>query len=312
MEKISQTTSHVLMVRPANFSYNEETGEDNAFSTKKTELSNADVRKLAQIEFDNAVDEIRSKGINVIVYDDSESPIKPDAIFPNNWLSMHTDGTIITYPMYAENRRIERREDVIDKLAEEFKVGKRYSFEQYEDQNLFLESTGSMVLDHENRIAYACLSERTDIEILEKFCVLRGYQKMAFHAHDEDGLPVYHTNVMMCVGEDFSVICSEVIRDEEERERVKNSLKSTGKTLIEISERQMNAFAGNMLQLHNEDGKNILFMSEQAFRSLSDMQIQKIKAKTEIATVGIDVIEKFGGGSIRCMLAEIFLPRKEN
>lgn len=310
MARHPQTTSQVLMVRPANFQYNEETGGDNMFQTSKTDLSGDDIRKIAQIEFDNAVEELRSKGIDVIVYNDTDSPIKPDAIFPNNWLSMHNDGTIITYPMYAENRRLERNDSVIEKIGEKFEINKRYSFEQYEEENLFLEGTGSMVLDHENKIAYACLSERTDIEILDKFSLLRGYEKVAFTALDSNGVRVYHTNVMMCIGKDFAVICLEIIRDPEEKAFVVESLEKHGKQIIEITEEQMNAFAGNMLQLENAEGETYLFMSNQARRSLTDAQIDLILSKTRISTVGIDTIEKFGGGSIRCMIAEIFLPEK--
>lgn len=310
MEQELQTAPCVLMVRPSNFSFNKQTAGDNAFQTSPSELSEDDIQKLAIIEFDNVVEELESRGIKVLVHEDSEKPVKPDAIFPNNWLSTHRDGTIITYPMYAENRRLERDESLLDRINELYEVNKRYSFEQYEEQGMYLEGTGSMILDRVNNIVYACISERTSVELLDKFCVLRDYEKLVFTATDKNGVRVYHTNVMMTIGRDFSVICLDTIRDEEEREMVVSSLKKSGKEIIDISMEQMTAYAGNMLQVENKDGEAFLLMSEQARASLSDEQYQALRERTRIASVKIDTIEKYGGGSIRCMLAEIFLAEK--
>ncbi len=307
MQHNSQTTSNVLMVRPANFSYNIQTAGDNAFQHKNNELSAEDIQKLALIEFNNTVEELRALGIGVLVCDDTDAPKKPDAIFPNNWISTHSDGSIITYPMYAENRRLERRDEIIERIAGDFKVKRRYSFEQYEEEILFLEGTGSMVLDREMKIAYASLSERTSIEVLEKFCVLKEYEKVVFQAEDKNGIPIYHTNVLMAIGRDFAVICAECIRDDAMRNKVLKQLEANGKTVLEINEEDMNAFAGNMLQVENKEGKPILLMSSTARRALTESQFEFLSSRTEIASVTIDTIEKYGGGGIRCMIAEIFL-----
>jgi len=307
---MSHTTSNIMMVRPANFGFNPETAENNAFQSNDRGSSAEEIRLKAIEEFDNMVMVLRNKGVNVEVIEDTKDPIKPDALFPNNWISFHKNGSVITYPMYAENRRIERREDIIDLIAEKYNSGRRYTFEHYEDDNLFLEGTGSMLFDRDRDIVYACLSQRTDPQILDKFCVLTNSKKVAFHAVDINGLPIYHTNVMMALGEDFVVLCTESLSKDDEKEQLLSILEETGKELIDINYDQMDAFAGNMLQVRNDDGDTFLVMSQTAYNSLDTDQIDKLKAKTSLLPIDIDTIEYYGGGSVRCMMAEIFLPKK--
>lgn len=307
MGNTKQTTSTILMIRPRHFGFNTETAENNTFQT--TDLSdNADEMKSKALkEFDHMVDQLRNARIHVIVIEDSDDPNKPDAIFPNNWITTHEDGSLITYPMFSRIRRNERREEIIEYLESDIPFSKRYAFEHYEEENLFLEGTGSMVLDRVNRIVYACLSPRTSIELLDKFAVLKGYQVVRFKAQS-DGIDIYHTNVMMAMGNDFVVICMDAIPEEEDKELVLSTFRKTDKEVIEISLAQMNAFAGNMLEVENIDGDHIMVMSEQAFNALNNTQISRISNHTQILAVPIQTIEKYGGGSARCMIAEIFLP----
>lgn len=313
LAKMEQLTCHIMMVRPANFGFNTETALNNSFQSKEI-IKDQEALKVAAIaEFDNMVKTLRSKGINVLVVEDTKFPVKPDAVFPNNWISFHENGTVITYPMFAENRRIERREDVIDIVGEKFKVKNRYSFEFYEDDSepLFLEGTGSMIFDRPNDIVYACLSKRTDATLLDKFNVLMGTKSIVFRALDRKGQDIYHTNVMMALGEDFVVICMESIPDEESRKKLYAAFRNTGKEVIEISLDQTESFAGNMLEVKSEDNRRYLCMSQTAYNALTKGQIERLSAKTELLPIPIDHIEKFGGGSVRCMMAEIFLPPKK-
>jgi hypothetical protein len=243
----------------------------------------------------------------VLVIEDSDEPNKPDAIFPNNWITTHEDGSLITYPMFSKIRRNERREEVINHLETDFLFSNRYAFEHYEDEHQFLEGTGSMVLDRVNRIVYACLSPRTSIELLDKFAVLKGYEVVRFKAQSA-GVDIYHTNVMMAMGHDFVVICMDAIGDEEDKEVVLSMFKKTGKEVVEITIEQMNSFAGNMLEVESLEGEPYMVMSEQAFNALTDHQISKISNHAQILAVPIDTIEKYGGGSARCMITEIFPP----
>jgi len=294
------------MIRPKHFGFNPETADNNTFQSSETSLSQDRISELAIAEFDALVDALRSNLVHVDIIEDSDTPAKPDAVFPNNWFTTHADGAVITYPMYSPLRRNERREDVIDEIGKRYNVGRRYSFEQYEEENEFLEGTGSLVLDRENKVAYACISERTDVKLLNKWCVLQGYEMMAFHAVS-DGVPIYHTNVMMAMGVDFVVICLDCIPDEDERTKLLMAFERTQKKVIEITTGQMNAFAGNMLQLATADGRSILVMSEQAFGSLNKRQVEQLSSLTQIVHVQIENIEQFGGGSVRCMIAENFL-----
>jgi hypothetical protein len=295
-----------MMIKPANFGFNAQTAVNNSFQSKSEEQSKNEIRDLAIAEFENMVEKLRVHGVNVKVVEDTPSPIKPDSIFPNNWISFHKKDTLITYPMFAENRRIERRQDIISEFEEQLGYSVRYKFEFYEEENLFLEGTGSMILDRDNKIVYACISPRTNISILDKFCVLMGYRKQIFHSYDSQGQLIYHTNVMMCVARDFVIVCLESIQSEDEEQELINVLESTGKTIIEISLDQVNQFAGNMLQLRTNDMSDILVMSQSAYQSLEAWQIDKIREHTKILAIGIPTIEKYGGGSVRCMMAEIF------
>lgn len=298
------------MVRPANFMFNEQTAVTNAFQTNDEGGRAVNVNTLALQEFDNFVLKLKEAGVNVIVMHDTLNPIKPDAIFPNNWISFHGNGTLITYPMATENRRLERREDIIDALGLIFNINNRYSFEASEQENQFLEGTGSMILDRPNMIVYACLSPRTDIFLLDRFCLLMGYQLVSFFSTDRDGKEIYHTNVMMAIADRYAVICLESIKDEEKRNEVRNRLERSGKEVIELTFDQVLHFAGNMLQVEGYPGQRILVMSQQAYDSLTQSQIEKLKSYNPILAIPIDTIEKYGGGSVRCMMAEVFLPKK--
>jgi hypothetical protein len=306
-----QTTDTLLMVRPANFGYNAQTATNNSFQNAAEVAKSGEIREAAQAEFDNFVERLRERNINVIVVEDTATPIKPDAIFPNNWMSYHEDGSVFLYPMYAPNRRIERRKDIIQGLKEQFVVGKVHDLSGSEALNIFLEGTGSMILDRVNGLCYACISQRTDANLLEDFCGKIGYSPIIFHADDRNGDAIYHTNVVMAIGETFVVMCLEAVRDEAEKAALLSWFANTEKDFIEISMSQLEQFAGNMLQVSNTDGETFLVMSEQAFMSLTDAQIQQIQEHTEILYAPIYTIEKYGGGSARCMMAEVFLPKLE-
>jgi hypothetical protein len=304
---MNQTTHHLLMIRPVDFKFNEQTAANNKFQVASTE---SDTQTQALNEFDGFVEMLRKNGVDVTVVDDTLQPETPDSIFPNNWVSFHDDGSIYLYPMFSKNRRLERRKDILKGLKDKFEVNHISDLSFYEMQYAFLEGTGSMVLDRVNKIAYACLSVRTDQEVLDNFCMLTGYTPVSFQAVDSTNFPIYHTNVMMCIGDRFAVICLDSIRNEEERLAVLLRLTNSGKTIIEITLDQMNHFAGNMLQVSNSDGESLLVMSEQAFLSLSDEQVTTLEQFSRIIYAPIYTIEKNGGGSARCMLAEIHLPEK--
>jgi hypothetical protein len=312
MMQEQQTTNHILMVRPANFGFNEQTAESNAFQTNDTSKSDAQIKAEAIAEFDAFVAQLRGVGVNVIVAEDSASPITPDAIFPNNWVSFHADGTVITYPMYAPVRRLERQESILELVGNQFVTSKRVHLEIAEAENLFLEGTGSMIFDRPNKIVYACLSPRTDDTILDRFCEVTGYEKVVFTSTDADGKEIYHTNVMMALGEDFCVICLDTIQNEAERKAVVAVLEKKNKFIIDINLAQMLKFAGNMLQVRNDKGELYLVMSQQSFDALSESQIAEIQSRTHILSVPIKTIETYGGGSVRCMMAEIFSMPKNN
>jgi len=305
-----QYTNNIMMIRPAAFQFNEQTAVTNAFQTSDNMGNSEEVNIQALREFDNFVLKLKEVGVNVIVMHDTPNPIKPDAVFPNNWISFHGNGTLITYPMATANRRIERREDIITSLGLLFDIKHRYSFEASEEEGEFLEGTGSMILDRPNKIVYACLSPRTSIFLLDRFCLLMGYKLVSFFSTDANGKEIYHTNVMMAIADRYAVVCLESIKDEDKREEVRLSLESSGKEVIEITFNQVLNFAGNMLQVEGSLGQRILVMSQQAYDSLREDQINKIKQYDSILPIPIDTIEKYGGGSVRCMMAEVFLPRK--
>lgn len=297
-----QCCEHLLLIRPVNFGFNAETAVNNSFQVNST----GNVQQKALIEFDGLVSLLAENKVSLTVIADTEIPHTPDSIFPNNWISFHEDGTVIIYPMFAANRRLEKKPHILDKLKEIFHITAVKDLSRYETKNLFLEGTGSMVLDRENRIAYASLSPRTYKHILDEFCSMAGYTPCSFTSMDNSGNPIYHTNVMMCVAANFAVICLEAIRDEQERLMVSGSLTGSGKEIIGISLQQMNAFAGNMLQVRNSEGELLLVMSSQAFGSLNKTQVSKLEKFSRIIHTPLDTIESCGGGSARCMMAEIF------
>ena len=309
---MQQLTNQILMIKPANFGFNEQTAGNNAFQSTETVVDTEALKQIARTEFDVMVNMLTSRGIHVTVIEDTPTPIKPDAVFPNNWISFHENGTLITYPMFAPNRRIERREDIIEAIEKKFKVNSRYSFEFYEEGNepLFLEGTGSMIFDREYGIVYACLSRRTDAVLIDKFNVLMGTNSCVFTALDRHNKEIYHTNVMMALGQDFVVICLESIPNPESKKQLLTLFEKTGKEVIDITLTQMEAFAGNMLEVKGLGGKRYLCMSNTAYQSLTNHQKEALSAKTNILSIPIDHIEKYGGGSVRCMMAEIFLPTK--
>ena len=302
-----QSSKNILLVRPSTFSFNKETAASNAFQVELTQ-SNEEIREKKLQEFDAFVSTLRLNNVNVFVFDDTVSPEKPDAIFPNNWVTFHADGTVILYPMFAKNRQQERREDLIHSLEKNFIVKQVLDLSKYEKEHKYLEGTGSMVFDHVHKIAYACLSPRTDKALFLEVCNSLNYQPVYFYAHDENGKAIYHTNVMMCISEQFSVICLDTIKDERERNLVVSSLEGTGHQVIAISFEQMNKFAGNMLTLQTNDGKNILALSQSASESLTAIQKSEIEKYNTLVPLSIKTIETIGGGSARCMIAEVFLP----
>ena len=305
-----QTTDTVLMIEPAAFGFNAETAQNNYFQINS---ENAETQNRALQEFNNFVEKLRSKGINVITVKDTLEPHTPDSIFPNNWISMHQDGTVVLYPMCAVNRRWERRNDILEILKRNFSVKEIIDFSAPENDGKFLEGTGSMIFDHDNKLAYGSVSLRLDEQLFREFCEKFGFTPVVFHSYqtaNNERLPIYHTNVMMCVADQFVVICLDCIDDETERVNVVNAIVNSGKEIIEISESQMQRFAGNMLQLQNPEGKKFLVMSLSAYQSLTPEQISNIEKYSEIIYSDLETIETNGGGSARCMLAEVFLEKK--
>jgi hypothetical protein len=302
-----QTTSHLLMIKPVNFSFNAETAVNNAFQTESATIN---AQEKALTEFNDFVNVLGNQGVDVTVIDDSPIPYTPDSIFPNNWISFHSGGIICLFPMYAENRRQERKAEVLEIVARKFIINKKVDFSQYEQKNMFLEGTGSMVLDRQNRIAYACLSPRTNEAVLQEFCKTMGYSALLFHSVDAKGNAIYHTNVMMCVADRFVVVCLASIPDQKERTDLSASILNSGKEIVDISIDQMNHFAGNMLQVHNNLQEKLLVMSTQAFESLTEKQKEKLASYSRVVHSKLDTIEFNGGGSARCMLAEVYLPIK--
>jgi hypothetical protein len=293
------------MIRPIQFGYNAETAVNNAFQVKS---ETADTQSEALKEFDDFVSLLKAHGVDVLVVEDSLKPYTPDSIFPNNWVSFHGNGKLLLYPMFAANRRAERKEHVLEKVMEKFEVNKKIDLSVYEADNLFLEGTGSMVLDREKRIAYACISPRTSEKVLADFCLQMHYEPVVFNAVGDQGHAIYHTNVMMCVADKYVVICADAIPDKGQKSNVLHSIEQSGKKPVLISPGQMNRFAGNMLQLKSVSGKKLLVMSDQAYDSLLPGQVKELAQYNEIIHSPLTTIERNGGGSARCMIAEIHLP----
>lgn len=303
-----QSTANLLMIRPVSFGFNQQTAESNAFQT--ADADQQQVQAKAQAEFDVMVRVLRKYNVNVMVIEDTIEPHTPDSIFPNNWISFHENGDVFLYPMQAKNRRLERREDIINKLKVDFEINQVTDLSSFEAHEKFLEGTGSMVLDRQNKIVYACISPRTNEEVLRSFCDLAGYQAITFHAIDENSLPIYHTNVMMCVGSGFAVVCTDTITDANEKQALTEALEGSGKELVDITYAQMNQFAGNMLEVKSEGGDTLIVMSKNAFSSLTYEQTAALSKYGELVYADINTIETNGGGSARCMMAEVHLPER--
>lgn len=308
-----QITNTILMIRPVSFRMNEQTAVNNYFM-EDIDLKNQEINEKAQEEFDAFVVELRNKGVNVIVVQDTKEPDTPDSIFPNNWISFHANGTVGVYPMFAENRRNERRDDIFDILESNgFKINDVVDYTSAEEEELFLEGTGSILIDRVNKKAYCALSERADEELFIEFCEDFDFFPVIFTANQSvDGkrLPIYHTNVMMALAENFVIICADSIDDKKEKKNVLDHLKKDGKEIITITEQQMHHFAGNMLQVLGSEDKRYMVMSSAAFHSLTKEQITKIENHCSILHSSIHTIETCGGGSARCMMAEVFLPKE--
>lgn len=307
-----QITSNLLMVRPVSFKLNEQTAVNNFYQDVNDNHSDRAAQNKALSEFDDFVTVLKDNDINVIVVEDRIDPETPDSIFPNNWVSFHHDGSVATYPMFAENRRPERREDIFDVLrARGFKITRITDFTAFESADKFLEGTGSMILDRDNHIAYAAVSDRTDVDVLNEFCAEYSYKPIIFHAYgtvEDERLPIYHTNVMMSLTPDLAILSLDSIDDPTEKQLVVDTLQSTGKEIIDLSEDQVVQFAGNMLAVQNTKGEKFLVMSESARLCLLPEQLEKINKYYKILSSPIDTIETLGGGSARCMMAEVFLP----
>ena len=305
--QIEQSTNAVVMIRPHRFHPNPETAADNAFQQEITAGEMPAVSAAAQREFDLAVETLRGAGVTVQVVDDTATPEKPDAVFPNNWFSTHHDGRVVLYPMYSAARRRERRHDVIDELRKEYRITDVVDYSSCEEQGQCLEGTGSLVLDHVNKIAYASLSHRTHPEVLKRFCHDFGYEPVTFRSQSEDGRPVYHTNVVMCVGTEFAIFGAQMIPDEAERMGVQNLLEATGKEVIEVTPEQISEYAGNAIELHDEAGKKLLVLSARAATALNEEQRAALEPYARLVPLTLPTIE-LAGGSARCMIATIHLP----
>jgi len=311
---MNQTTNSILMIRPVAFRMNEQTAVNNYYQKVLDGLSKETVNAKAQEEFDAFVIKLRMVGVNVIVVDDTLNPDTPDSIFPNNWISFHESGDVVLYPMFAENRREERREDILDILEENgFVINEIMDYTSAEADGFYLEGTGSLLLDRENTKAYCALSPRADEELFIEFCEDFEYSPVIFEAFQTvtgERKLIYHTNVMMCIGDTFAVICADCIDDKKERKMVLDSLRGDEKEIILITEDQVNSFAGNMLEVKGADDRRYLVMSQSAHQSLTKKQIEKLEEHVTILSSNLDTIEACGGGSARCMMAEIFLPRE--
>ncbi len=311
---MSQTTNTILMVRPAGFRMNEQTAVNNYYQQKIDDLTPETVNVKAQREFDGLVEKLKEVGVNVIVFQDTEESDTPDAVFPNNWISFHENGTIALYPMFAENRRRERREVILDIIEENgFEINDIVDYTSAEDEGIFLEGTGSLVLDRVNRKAYCALSPRADEDLFIEFCEDFEYTPVIFTAYqtvEGKRKSIYHTNVMMSIGDDFAIICLNSIDDKKERKNVAQHLKDNGKEIITITQEQLAGFAGNMLKVQGTDKKKYLVMSTSAYNMLTEKQLQSISKYSEIIHSPLDTLETCGGGSARCMMAEVFLPKK--
>lgn len=301
-----QAAKRIMMMRPKHFGFDPTTASSNSFQSREGAEERARIEKSAQIEFDAAVIKLKSEGIDIVALNDSDLPEKPNAVFPNNWVSFHEGGLVILYPMLTQSRRVERRQEVLDELERAgVEISSIIDISNYENEDKFLESTGSVVLDYRNKLAYACLSIRTHREVLDKFCEILGYEAVVFEAFDRKGEAVYHTNVIMCIADQYAVICTESI-PEQQRSEVLSTLESTGHEVVSLSMDQMYNFAGNMLEVENDIGQSVLVMSESAMKSLTIDQKETLSQYSRLTSLAIPTIEKYGGGSVRCMMCKVF------
>lgn len=311
---MQQTTNTILMVRPASFRMNEQTAVNNYYQQELSGMLPVTINAKAQQEFDAFVVKLKAKGIEVIIINDTKEPDTPDALFPNNWISFHENGDVAIYPMFAENRRLEKREDVLEALEEKgFEIKNVIDYSKAEEEGFFLEGTGSMILDRANRKAYCALSPRAEEELFIEFCEDFEYTPIIFIANqtvNEKREAIYHTNVMMCIAETFAIVCLEAIDDKKEKKELIKQLKNDNKEVIAITEKQVVQFAGNMLQVKGREEQRFLIMSSSAYNSLTKDQLQKIKKHNQIIHSSLETIETCGGGSARCMMAEVFLKKK--
>jgi len=304
-----QVTDTILMIRPASFGYNSETAVNNFFQSRTNE-EREQLQQAALKEFDRMVHALENNEIEVLVVNDTHEPPKPNAIFPNNWLATSPEGIVSVFPLFAQNRRAEKRDDILKMLEEKFIVKDLHDWTEYEPEGEFLEGTGSMVMDYDDKVIYACYSPRTDLSVLEKFANANGYRAIVFLATDKDGNAVYHTNVMMTVGEKFAILCEEAIEEEWELIAIRQLLETTEHEIIPITREQMHEFAGNMLEVKNKKGENILVMSQRAFIALTADQKEKLSGFSKLLPIPVPTIERVEGGSVRCMMTEIFLEKK--
>jgi hypothetical protein len=303
---LSQSANAVVMIRPHRFFPNPETAADNVFQRETIDFEVASMTSRAQEEFDEAVKTLRGAGVTVHVFDDTESPVKPDAVFPNNWFSTHHDGRIALYPMYSPTRRQERRSDIFDELRQFYRITKIVDYSLGEQQGVFLEGTGGLVLDHIARIAYASLSNRAHRELVERYCVDFDFEPVIFASSDEHGRPIYHTNVMMCIGTNFALLGADSIFDAKDRDKLRQRLTTSGKEVIELTHAQIANFCGNAIELRNENEK-LLVLSKRAAATLSESQRATIERHAKLLPLSLPTIE-LAGGSARCMMATIHLP----
>jgi len=301
-----QSADSVLLIRPSHFGFNTQTASSNSFQSDVREINPDEIQRLALVEFDAMVKTLREKGVRVLAIDDTPTPAKPDAIFPNNWVTFHPDGTVVLYPMHAINRRSERRKDILETVSESYEVRRTIDISGFEQQGKFLEGTGSIVFDHLHMNAFACRSPRTDADLLKSLTATLGCTPVMFDAVDRNGIQIYHTNVMMCIGTGFAVVCLESIKGSSSAKNVADAL--SGRIIIDISFDQMNCFAGNMLELKGPTDKNLLVVSTTAWNSLTGTQQNQLADLCDVVLISIPAIERVGGGSVRCMIAEIFLP----
>jgi hypothetical protein len=306
----AQSTNSVLMIRPSRFYPNSETAADNAFQRDADRDSNA-LTLAARKEFDAAVQTLRAAGVNVHVFEDTPEPEKPDAVFPNNWISTHHDGRIALFPMYSALRRRERRQDIVEQLRKEYRVTEVIDYSAFEDEGCCLEGTGSLVLDHPNKTAYVSLSNRSNLKMIQRFAKDFSYDPVTFTSIDANGQPIYHTNVMMCIGTAFAMVSLGMIPSKAERQRVRARLEKTGKEIVELSADQIANFAGNAIELQNESGEKLLVLSSRGAGVLTNEQRKTLSRYARLVTLELPTIE-LGGGSARCMIATIHLsPRSQ-